>query len=389
MIYAICGRPRSGKSYESVVYHIIPAIKSGRKVVTNVTLNLDWFVKIFGQEVLELISVVDGQLNQYGKMDRPFSKFEHYQDDWRDENNKAPLYVIDEAHMVLPNRNLDSSILEFYSLHGHYGIDIILLTQDLRKIHRDIKAMIEMTYYCAKNTAFGSDKTYTKKVRIGATTEVVNEEQRRYKEVYFPAYQSHTQSTGSVAEVMANDIKPIWKSWPFYGAGIFLSLGIFMFAYMIFGSEEVEPEVKTESNQVQKVDQDKQVSLSSPGQQIEDPAIKPKRPIKGFGPLDGYEMLVTGYSKQIAYSSRSKATAQLDRDLTFYKIYVSVLQEGEKLFDFEHIDLVNMGYTFTALTECVYEVAWHGESRIVTCVDKEDERNKSESPLDSMSTVSL
>ena len=384
MIYAICGRPRSGKSYESVVYHIVPAIKSGRKVVTNVTLNLDWFIKVFGKEVTELISVVDGQLNEFGKLDRPFSKFEHYQDDWRDENNKAPLYVIDEAHMVLPNRNLDSSILEFYSLHGHYGIDIILLTQDLRKIHRDIKAMIEMTYYCAKNTAFGSDKTYTKKVRIGATTEVVNEEVRKYKASYFPAYQSHTQSKGSVAEVMANDIKPIWKRWPFYGAGLFLSMGVFMFAYLLSGSEEVEPEVKPESNQVKQVD-----ASSSPVPQMDEPAPKPKRPLKGFGPLDGYEMLVTGYSKQIAYSSRSKATAQLDRDLTFYKIYVSVLQEGEKLFDFEHIDLVNMGYTFTALTECVYEVAWHGESRIVTCVDKQDEPSKSESPLDSMSTVSL
>lgn len=38
MIYAIVGRPRSGKSYESVVYHIIPAIQSGRKVITNIPL---------------------------------------------------------------------------------------------------------------------------------------------------------------------------------------------------------------------------------------------------------------------------------------------------------------------------------------------------------------
>ncbi len=386
MIYAICGRPRSGKSYESVVYHILPAIKSGRKVVTNVTLNLDWFVKLFGKEVLELINVVDGQLNEFGKLDRPFSKFEHYQDDWRDENNKAPLYVIDEAHMVLPNRNLDASILEFYSLHGHYGIDIILLTQDLRKIHRDIKAMIEMTYYCAKNTAFGSDKTYTKKVRIGATTEVVNTEQRKYKSAYFPAYQSHTQSSGSVAEVMANDIKPIWKSWPFYGSALFLLIGLSTFGYLIFGEDESEAETKPAVSQVKQVD-----AASSPAAQTDESSTKPQRPSRGFGPLDGYEMLVTGYSKQVAYvkAANNRGIGELDRDLTFYKIYVSVLQEGEKLFDFEHIDLVNMGYTFTALTECVYEVAWHGESRIVTCVDKEDERNKSESPLDSMSTVSL
>ncbi|MCG9703283.1 assembly protein [Vibrio natriegens] len=392
MIYAICGRPRSGKSYESVVYHILPAIKSGRKVVTNVTLNLDWFVKIFGKEVLELISVVDGQLNQYGKMDRPFSKFEHYQDDWRDENNKAPLYVVDEAHMVLPNRNLDTSILEFYSLHGHYGIDIILLTQDLRKIHRDIKAMIEMTYYCAKNTAFGSDKTYTKKVRIGATTEVVNEEQRKYKAAYFPAYQSHTQSTGSVAEVMANDIKPIWKSWPFYGAALCLSIGLFSFGYLLIGGDESKPETKPTINQVENLDQVKIDSPTSPGIETRESPANRKQSHVGFGPLDGYEMLVTGYSKQVAYSKYSAraGVGVMNQDLSFYKIYVSVLLDGTKLFDFEHLDLVNMGYTFTALSECVYEVAWQDESKIVTCVVKDEEpRKKAESPLDGFSTVSL
>ncbi|MBF4327676.1 assembly protein, partial [Vibrio anguillarum] len=60
MIYAIVGRPRSGKSYESVVYHIIPAIKAGRKVVTNVSLNISYFQKVFGNDVLKLIKVVDG-----------------------------------------------------------------------------------------------------------------------------------------------------------------------------------------------------------------------------------------------------------------------------------------------------------------------------------------
>ena len=123
MIYAIVGRPRSGKSYESVVYHIIPAIKAGRKVVTNVSLNISYFQKVFGNDVLKLIKVVDGKLNEFGSTQRPFSVFEDYQDDWRDDNNKGSLFVIDECHMVLPNRQLDSKILEYYSLHGHYGYD--------------------------------------------------------------------------------------------------------------------------------------------------------------------------------------------------------------------------------------------------------------------------
>ncbi|MBY7814405.1 assembly protein, partial [Vibrio fluvialis] len=324
MIYAIVGRPRSGKSYESVVYHIIPAIKAGRKVITNVTLNIDWFVKLFGPEVKSLIQVVDGKLNEFGKLDRPFSKFEHYRDEWRDEQNRGPLYVIDEAHMVLPNRNLDSAILEFYSLHGHYGLDIILLTQDLRKIHRDIKAMIEMTYYCAKNTAFGSDKTYTKKVRIGATTEVVNEEQRKYKSVYFPAYQSHTQSKGSVAEVMANDITPIWKRWPFLGAALLVPLGLSIFAFALSKGDKVETVTPAPTAN----------TASVPDGQPRD-SVKKKKSAGDFGPLDNFQMFVTGYSKQIAYSSRTRYTGELNRDLTFYRIYVAVYADKELRFTFD------------------------------------------------------
>ncbi|ENI4130952.1 assembly protein [Vibrio fluvialis] len=378
MIYAIVGRPRSGKSYESVVYHIIPAVKAGRKVITNVTLNIDWFVKLFGPDVKSLIQVVDGKLNEFGKLDRPFSKFEHYQDEWRDEQNRGPLYVIDEAHMVLPNRNLDAAILEFYSLHGHYGLDIILLTQDLRKIHRDVKAMIEMTYYCAKNTAFGSDKTYTKKVRIGATTEVVNEEQRKYKSVYFPAYQSHTQSKGSVAEVMANDIKPIWKRWPFLGAALLVPLGLSIFAFALSKGDKVETVTPAPAANTASVPD---------GQPSDKP--KKKKSAGDFGPLDNFQMFVTGYSKQIAYSSRTRYTGELNRDLTFYRIYVAVYADKELRFTFDQTELQQIGYTFTVLADCVYEVAWHDVTRILTCMNPEQKQDKPDSPLNAVPTFSL
>lgn len=378
MIYAIVGRPRSGKSYESVVYHIIPAVKAGRKVITNVALNIDWFVKLFGPEVKSLIQVVDGKLNEFGKLDRPFSKFEHYQDEWRDEQNRGPLYVIDEAHMVLPNRNLDAAILEFYSLHGHYGLDIILLTQNLRKVHRDIKEMVELTYYCAKNTAFGSDKTYTKKVRIGATTEVINEEQRKYNSSYYPAYQSHTQSKGSVAEAMANDITPIWKRWPFLGAALLVPLGLSIFAFALSKGDKVETVTPAPVANTASVPD---------GQPRDKP--KKRKSAGDFGPLNDFQMFVTGYSKQIAYSSRTRYTGELNRDLTFYRIYVAVYADQELRFTFDQTQLQEIGYTFSVLADCVYEVSWHDVSRILTCMDPEQKQDKPDSPLNAVPTFSL
>ncbi|MGB6097665.1 MAG: zonular occludens toxin domain-containing protein [Comamonas thiooxydans] len=41
MINGLEGIPGSGKSYEAVAYHVLPALQAGRKVITNLPLNID------------------------------------------------------------------------------------------------------------------------------------------------------------------------------------------------------------------------------------------------------------------------------------------------------------------------------------------------------------
>ncbi|WMU33924.1 zonular occludens toxin domain-containing protein [Pseudomonas aeruginosa] len=47
MINLILGQPGGGKSHEAVVYHVVPALNQGRKVITNLALDMDKF-KAFG-----------------------------------------------------------------------------------------------------------------------------------------------------------------------------------------------------------------------------------------------------------------------------------------------------------------------------------------------------
>lgn len=372
MIYGIAGRPRSGKSYEAVVYHIIPAIKAGRKVITNISLNIEQFKKVFGNDVVKLIEVREGDLSKYGVSGRAFASVSDYQDDWRDDNNKGPLYVVDEAHMVLPRQKFNNEILEFYSLHGHYGIDIVLLTQNFRKVHQDIRDMIEITYYCAKNTYLGSDKTYTKKVKIGSTNEVVNEEQRTYKPSYFPFYQSHTQSKGAVAEASAQDITPIWKRWPVVGAAILISSAVCFLVFLSFGGLDhespVEEQSQTKSSVVDVPDTPavERVPEGTPLKQVENDS-------DWFGPLDGFNFFVTGYSKQIAYI-RHRSSNRIDNDLSFYKIYIDVYDKNQKLFSLDQIALQEIGYQFKVLADCVYQVSWGVSEKIVTCGETSNEK---------------
>jgi hypothetical protein len=80
MINLIIGRPGGDKSYEAVKYHILPAIKAGRKIITNLSLNIDTFVQVFGADVSNLIAIVKTEYDDFGNLNRPFSKVEDYQE---------------------------------------------------------------------------------------------------------------------------------------------------------------------------------------------------------------------------------------------------------------------------------------------------------------------
>ncbi|HCG9215581.1 TPA: assembly protein, partial [Vibrio parahaemolyticus] len=269
----------------------------------------------------------------------------------------------DEAHMSLPSRGLPAAILEWFSIHRHYGVDIILLTQNIRKVHRDIKDMIEVTYRCTKNTAMGSSNSYTKKVQDGCNGEVVNTSIRSYKSEYFPFYKSHSQSNKHVQEAQAKDIRPFWKRWPVIGTALLLGVGLPINIMAWWPESEKAPEpVKQQNTNVE-------IPAGTPTAQGTAAPAK-KKPKSDFGPLDGYDFFITGYAKQIAGASLRPIT-ELNRDLTFYKIYVDVYDGTDKLFSFNHLDLVKIGYQFEVLSDCVYRVTWQDSERIFTCGQRE------------------
>lgn len=386
MIYAIVGRPGSGKSYESVVYHILPAIKAGRRVVTNIPLKLDKIVDVFGKSALDLITVIDGKLNQYGSLDRPFGKANDYIEHCSPDDDNAPLFVVDEAHMVLPNRNIDSAILEYYSLHRHYGVDIILVTQNLRKIHRDIKAMVELTYYCAKNTAFGSDKTYVKKVKIADSTEVVNSEVRKLKPSYYGFYSSHTQSNSAISEAAASDIKPIWRTWPFYGAVICLLVGIAWTASSVYDfasgiDKEPSPHSASQHHPASTGSGSVSGSHVPAGRK---PAFRQKSM-----PLDGFDLFVTGYAKQTLKTRKLEDMDFTKRTLyEFDIVYLDVFYDDKRVFSLKRHDLLELGYSFDRLSDCVYRLSAGATSKIVTC--KEPSKPETfDRPADVIKSVSF
>ena len=252
MIHGISGKPGGGKSYEAVVRHIIPVVtKDKRKVVTNLPLNIDRFCDVYGDFCRDLIEVVDGQFHNYGG-ERPFSKKDHYlqYEDWQNDKGQKVYFFIDECHLAMPTQGTEKELTEFFSMHRHYGFDIMLITQNFRKVNRDIKDMVVNHYRAIKKSMMGQDDKYILKVHDGAVSSRASEvatHERSYEKKYFPFYQSHTKSDTSVKEASSNDIKTWYSHWSIKASLLFFLFGFYIIGKALFADDEVKEIKETKS----------------------------------------------------------------------------------------------------------------------------------------------
>lgn len=380
MMTAIVGRGRSGKSYEAVRYHIIPAIKSGRKVITNIPLNIAHFKATFDEDVEQLIDVRKYNYDDFGSNERPFSTPECYQDEWRNKENQGPLYVIDEAHMSLKRGQTKDPVKEFYTMHGHRGIDIVLLTQHIRQVDTDICYLIDIVISCTKNRALGFEGSYTRKVKDGYRGAVTNEGQRTYNKAYFKFYKSHTASKGAVNEATATDVKPIWSHWSFKGFFVLLPIGLY-FTISSFASVLDPTSGKPQENDVEAVatnekpvpqlqeapapefmeaqqparrEPQKQPTLKERYQELKEQAPPDVRPVL-YHPFKRVQLAITGNAQ---YTLKNRLVND---------VYFSASRNGQHMFELNLKDLYMAGYTVQVLGDCLVRIEYGNFSDHIVC----------------------
>lgn len=361
MITLIAGRPGSGKTYEAVKYHILPAIQEGRKVITNVPINKEYVSKVLGADVAENCEVVDFDFSDFdsGAAVFPFSRPSHYSDEWRDENGRGALYVIDEAHFAIPNGGTFPDVKKFYTMHRHYGVDILLMTQNPRQLDKDICNLIEIVYKCTKQTSMGSSKTYVKKVQDGMRGDIVNTSIRKYDKTVFPFYKSHTQSNKSVLEASAKDIKPFWKRWPVVGTVVLLPLGI-----IILLSAESPMDVATKGA----VDVQNKGSVEVPLAVQASASAKPPSPVNNQPVSDKSQ--VSRYLEKHPYHAvqlHITASYYTDPSKRDYVMMFGASRNGQMMFEIYDSDLVRAGYDVFVLNDCSAVIQWAEHQQFVTC----------------------
>lgn len=386
MINLMIGTPGGGKSYEACVFHILPALKRGRKVITNLPVNVEMFAAL-DPEYRDLLEVrkapqpvrgswaagtdgpafrVEGSPRDQPVTTRLFSTVWDYWSDWRHPSGMGPLYVIDECQLSLPKGATDKHVAEWYSLHRHYNCDVLLLTQAYGRLDPAIRDLVQLVYRVKKAVAFGFSSKYIRKVQDGIRGEVVSTSMRVYEKKYFGLYRSHTQGQ-SVSEEGASDTRPIWMAWPILAAvACFAVVGAFAATGGFSGL--LTPQIKPRSAPLdaqpvrliqstltpeQRADIARHAalvdsSLGVPGQATAPPAV----PVSAIEPYGALGVHLTG----------SVTRADGSQVWTF-----TVSRQGSYLHALTDRELRDAGYTYRHLSHCVGELAWGSVRRVVVC----------------------
>lgn len=354
MINALIGRPGAGKSYEAVVFHIMKALESGRMVVTNLPLNME-YIEAINPEYLRLIKFAQSK-RVAGKLVHAFGDLSDYENDWRDDKNRGPLYVIDECHKPFPKGKTPIEIEEYFAEHRHAGIDVLLITQSVRKISVALVDMIQVCYYVSNNRTMGSDKSYVRKVRDGVRGEVMNTTIRRYNKANFNLYKSHTKTDGSVKEAAAADIVPIWKHWTFIGAAICFVLAVGIISTMDINIlSPSQPEkggfVSLPEPPQPIAKNDKSLSVVNQPLPLSNQQLDAEPP-KSVHPFSKVQLHISGYI--------------FGKGRHFYALRAT--QNGQSVFEITDTDLTLAGYKIKPIGRCSVHVSWKDEyNEYLTC----------------------
>ncbi len=260
-ISAFVGVPGSGKSYELVKSVILPAIQSGRRVVSNVYgLNEEKIHqyllknnrKLREEQLGELIYVSNEQC-----LDPNFLPSMEEQDTFC---KAGDLIVIDEVWRIWgSDKDIPKNHRSFIAEHRHFshpdtGItcDLVVINQDVAQIPRFIKDRIETTYRMQKHVSLGFRNRYRVDVFQGVKlfkSNRMNYYQEKYDNEIFELYKSYESTNAK--ESVTDKRQSIFSSKKILLYMVITPVVIAVSAYFVYDyfNQYMQPEQK--NNQIQ------------------------------------------------------------------------------------------------------------------------------------------
>ena len=344
---AYTGLPGTGKSYGVFKNVIIPALKSGREVWTNIPFHED--------RVLERFSTKPVLFDTKDIIDNP---------KWFDEVFKqGSIIVIDELWRLWPSGLKTNNILEshksFLAEHRHrvgdngFSTEIVICCQDLSQIAAFARNLIDTTYRSVKLDTVGMAKKYRIDIYEGPVTgpsppvaKRINQDFGSYVPAVYDLYVSHTMSaTGQAGNEKKVDGRAnILKSGrimflPFAVIGAIAFIFVFLFSFNSFFSGASSNEVKTKA---------KTTKVTTVSPVTTNKLVKAKPAVLDV--LDNRQLSIVfnrGHYPNIDYSIKA--------------------EDSDDYFTLSKSEMLKLGYKLRPINSCLLSVTVNTIEYIVTC----------------------
>lgn len=382
MIHLILGKPGAGKSHEAVQTYVIPNLEKGRKIITNLPLNLEYLYSIYPEAEKNNLIVI--KMGANGSPYDAFSSISDFDDDWRDpKTGQGAFFIIDEAHFCLDSalgQKKLKPIEDWFSTHRQTGSDVLLITQTAKKISKRVLDMVELYIKLRKAGLFGgftsvftkggSENMYFKHSfsSLERNEKPIRSERKTYQKSIHNCYKSHLLSNAPVQE--NNDfrvgkialVKNTWYIW------LILILLCFVLYRVFFGDsvnpmEQKKVDKKNIPQNVVSPKSPKSVDLKNNNKNKVIEKKKEKKTIKGVSPFDEFDIFI----KSSYYN-----TARIIYTFSFEK-------DGEELFFLTSEELKDVQYSvfkfgkFPEHNPCVVILKYKEETEYIYCKKEEDE----------------
>ncbi len=211
-INAYTGLMGSGKSYECVSSVIVPAVKAGRRVVTNVDGIDSDAIRAYCVEKWSIDPDRLGHVVHCRNDDVAKQSFLPHGGDADTFCKRGDIICIDEAWRFW---GTDCKLLAehkvFFREHRHFVddaskvcCDLVLMVQDISDLHRTLKVVVEVSFRTTKIKTLGWQRTYRVEMWEGYRQTIrsrVSVENKRYDAEIFPLYSSYVGGTGKELQV--------------------------------------------------------------------------------------------------------------------------------------------------------------------------------------------
>lgn len=325
MIFGHEGLPRSGKSLEAMA-HVVDSLRAGRTVVTNIHgidhKAISEYLAIPLPTVQRLLICLEPPSDLDEEQVTKWTKDAFFQNRHNDS-----LWIWDEINQFWPpeRQPLSADWAKFVTEHGHKGIDILIMGQDLTELHQTWRKRLQRYTRFTKLDMLGKEDHYhwasysnSGRLKFRKTADG----KKPYNKDYFGFYKSHEDSTANKGNYKDGRFSIFQTKHKVMAAGFVLVLGVAVWNVVGFFNPELEASEQADASEL---------VIPQPVQQVRQ---EPKNVTAAVAESVVVEIPPLDYLDEFASTYDLRLTGIIDR---------LAPEAGQAAFEFQ-IDFVDQAY---------------------------------------------